>query len=233
MPDAQNPKCQGPMGFFFLDIQFVLKKRQNLWVLSGLRWRSADFWRIYDGTIHRLEWNRLSCANVQQLEHKFCHNALNNSVIHVKKCRLFTFKPKNQTVFRSWRRVTPVGLLPGTEVEELWCMQASVALAESRPPRHQQSSGWTKLWVTEELQAESQKRLPLCRSYLGNQTDNHTVTSPLRWPGLAGAAPAGPLPPQLGCFWVAAAADSLPANPPVCVIALLPNIWWVLVMVIH
>lgn len=38
----------GPNGFFFLDIQFVLKKRQNLWVLSGLRWRSADFWRIYD-----------------------------------------------------------------------------------------------------------------------------------------------------------------------------------------
>lgn len=90
MHKTPNARAQ----WFFLDIQFVLKKRKNLWVLSGPRWRSADFWRIYDGTIHRSEWNRPSCANVQQLEHKFCHNAQNNSFMSKNvDCSLLNEEP--------------------------------------------------------------------------------------------------------------------------------------------
>lgn len=232
MPAAASWQTDAEWQITFLSCVLPAPTLSSLWTSSSLKLRMMPslFFRTLIPTANPKHLG--SCFNRKLILLAIKRFLSSLLLCHNRDTQVPQIHSQN-VVCWSWRRVTPVGLLPVTEVKELWCTQASVALTESRPPRHQQSSGWTKLWVTEQLQAESQERLPLWRSCLGNQTDNRTVTSPLRWPGLAGAAPAGPLPPQLGCFWAAAAADSSPANPPVCVIALLPNIWWELVMGIH
>lgn len=99
--------------------------------------------------------------------------------------------------------------------------------------QHEQTSGWTKLWVTEEFHTESQKRLPLCRRYLGIQTDNPALSSTRRWPVPAAAAPAGP-PPTAGKLSGSSSSHWVTSGRPACIYYhLTTQCWWELLMLIH
>lgn len=99
--------------------------------------------------------------------------------------------------------------------------------------QHEQTSGWTKLWVTEEFHTESQKRLPLCRRYLGIQTDNPALSSTQHWPVPAAAAPAGP-PPTAGKLSGSSSSHWVTSGRPACIYYhLTTQCWWELLMLIH